>query len=459
MLDSWHLDAIAEHLEAVTRGEIRRLLINVPPRSTKSLSVAVFWPSWEWTWQPSTRWMFSSYALQLSLRDSARCRRLIESPWYQERWGRVYALASDQNTKHKFENDRAGFRLATSVDSGNTGEGAERIVCDDPHNVREAESDAVRESVLEWWDQVMSTRLNDPKTGSQVIVMQRVHQKDLSGHVLAKGGWEHLMLPMEYEPSRRCVVRRIVGGAEIVTLPDPRQVEGELLCPGRMGPEEVARFQQDLGARGYAGQYQQRPEPAAGGLFKRAWWQRYDLETMRQAGLRPMLTVVDSAFKEGASTDFSVAHTWGTLGGHYYVIDEWHARVEFPELVAALRDMYAKWRVPLYVEDKASGQSAIQVLRRRDGMKPAVPTLPLAIPGGMSKKARADAATPYVEAGLVHLPESAPWVHDFIEEHAAFPGGEHDDRVDNTSAALWVLTGKVERRGAGAPPRKGLRVS
>ena len=458
LLGGWHLDAIAEHLDAVSRGEIRRLLINVPPRTTKSLSVAVFWPAWQWTWSPSTRWMFSSYALQLSVRDSVRCRRLIESPWYRERWGSVFGLTGDQNVKGRFENDRAGVRIATSVDSGNTGEGAEILVVDDAHNVREAESDVSRQAVLDWWDQVMSTRLNDPRTGAQVIVMQRVHDKDLAGHVLERGGFEHLMLPMEFETKRACVVTRVMDGRAVRTRPDPRKAEGELLCPERMGLEEVAAYKTALGSRGYAGQYQQRPSPAEGNLFKRDWWAYYDPAAMAQAGLRPSFTVVDSAFKDGVATDYSTAATWGSLGGHYFIMDLWRARVEFPELVAALRNIYAKFGVPLYIEDKASGQSAIQVLRRRDGALPAVPALVLPIPPSMGKFARADAATPYVEAGLVHLPRGAGWVQDFVEEHATFPG-EYDDQVDTTSGALWVLAGRVEKRGSDGEVRRAVRVS
>jgi hypothetical protein len=198
----FHIDAIVEHLEAVTRGQIRNLLINVPPRHMKSLLVSVFWPAWEWIRWPERRWLFSSYAASLSIRDSLKCRRLIESPWYQARWGDRFALTSDQNTKTRFDNSRSGYRIATSVGGTATGEGGDRIVCDDPHNVGEVASDSVRKGALEWWDVVMSTRVNDPKTSAMVIVMQRCHQRDLSGHLLEKGNFEHLCLPAEYEGPR-----------------------------------------------------------------------------------------------------------------------------------------------------------------------------------------------------------------------------------------------------------------
>src|SRR5207248_2403509 len=160
----------------------------------RSVAGIGFWRAWEWLRYPERRWLYSSYAASLSIRDSIKCRRLIESPWYQQRWGDRFALTSDQNTKGRFDNNRSGYRLSTSVGGAATGEGGDRIICDDPHNVQEAESDSVRKATLDWWDVVMSTRVNDPKTSSKVVVMQRCHQQDLSGHLLEKRGFEHLCL-------------------------------------------------------------------------------------------------------------------------------------------------------------------------------------------------------------------------------------------------------------------------
>ena len=222
----WHLDAICDHLEAVTRGGLRNLVINIPPRHMKSLAVAVFWPCWEWISWPERRWLFSSYAASLSIRDSLKCRRLIESPWYQANWGDRFQLTSDQNAKQRFENNKSGYRLATSVGGAATGEGGDRIVVDDPHNVGEAESDLVRRAALDWWDQVMSTRLNDPKTGAKVIVMQRVHEADLTGHVLEQGGYELLCLPAEWEE----------GSTRVTSIgwSDPRSRTGRVALAGAL---------------------------------------------------------------------------------------------------------------------------------------------------------------------------------------------------------------------------------
>ena len=187
-VDGWHLTAISEHLEAINKGHIRNLLINIPPRHMKSIQVAVMWPVFTWINRPDFRWLFASYAGSLSVRDSLKCRRLIESPWFQDLWGDRFQLTGDQNAKTFFENDHSGYRFATSVGASTTGHGGDCIVVDDPHNALEANSDAMRESTLEWWDQAMSTRLNNPKTGAKVVVMQRLHEKDLSGHILSQGG-------------------------------------------------------------------------------------------------------------------------------------------------------------------------------------------------------------------------------------------------------------------------------
>ncbi len=276
----WHIDAIIEHLEAMSRGQIRNLLINVPPRHMKSLLVSVFWPAWEWILFPERRWLYSSYAAQLSIRDSVKCRRLIESPWYQKNWGKVFALTSDQNTKGRFDNNRSGYRLATSVGGAATGEGGDRIVCDDPHNVQEAESDAIRKATVDWWDVVISTRVNDPKTAVKLVVMQRCHQQDLSGHLLEQGGWEHLCLPAEYEGP---------GRVTSIGWSDPRTVHGELLWPERFGPNEIESLKISLGSYAAAGQLQQRPSPSGGGLIKRHWFRYWQ---PRGANLPPVPVLV-----------------------------------------------------------------------------------------------------------------------------------------------------------------------
>lgn len=419
----WHLDAICDHLEAVTLGQIRNLLINMPPRHMKSLAVSVFWPCWVWAIAPSTRWLFSSYAQSLSVRDSLKCREVIRSPWYQANWGSVFSLKDDQDQKMRFENDRTGYRIATSVGGSATGEGGDYLIADDPHNVKEAESTAVRTSVLDWWDRVMSTRGNDPRTVRKVIVMQRVHDADLSGHVLAQGGWDHLCLPAEYEPR---VHVTSIGWS------DPRKGEGDPLWPERFGVQQIADLKRSLGSYATAGQLQQRPSPAGGGIWQRAWWKRY---AAKPAKFDEVIQSWDMAFKDLTSSDFVVGQVWGRVGADCYLLDQVRARLDFPATIQAVKDLSVKWPTALakLVEDKANGTAVIATLRTK------LPGLIAINPQG-GKESRAQAVSAVIESGNVFIPESAPWASDFIEECSSFPNGAHDDQVDACSQALMRLT-------------------
>lgn len=434
----WHIDAICEHLEAVTRGEIRNLVINIPPRHMKSLLVSVFWPTWEWATHPERRWLFSSYAASLSIRDSLKSRRIIESPWYRRHWGHVVELTTDQNVKARYDNTATGYRIATSVGGAATGEGGDRVVCDDPHSAQDADSDAVRASTLSWWDEVMSTRRNDPKAGSRVIVMQRLHADDLTGHVLAQGGYEHLCLPAEYEPN--VTIDTSLG------RPDSRTRDGELLWPERFGHDELADLKLRLGSYASAGQLQQRPSPAEGGAVNRGWWRTYAVPPAR---CDRVIQSWDMAFKDLDTSDYVVGQVWGRVGAECYLLDQVRGRMDFPTTQRAVRALKAKWPATgaLLVEDKANGTAIIASLRKD------VPGLIAVNPEG-GKQSRISAVAPFIEAGNVYLPEpeAAPWVGDYIEEHAQFPNGAHDDQVDATSQALLrllVQTGRLETRDVG----------
>lgn len=415
----------------------------------KSLAVSVFWPTWEWSFAPHVRWLFASYALSLSKRDSLKCRRLIESPWYKSVFGEPFRLTSDQNEKLRFENDRTGYRMATSVGGSGTGEGGNRIVVDDPHNATEAQSDTQRESALTWWDETMSTRLNDPQRDTKVIVMQRLHEQDLSGHVLEQGGYEHLCLPAEYEP------RTYISS---IGWSDPRTQAGELLWPERFGATELTTLKRALGSYAAAGQLQQRPSPAEGGMLKRYWWRYWQPKgaelppvtiKLKSGELAQMLAVElpdldevlqswDMAFKDekaarSTAPDFVVGQVWGKSGANCYLLDQERDRWDFPATCTAVEVLSAKWPKAnaKLVEDKANGPAVIATLRDK-----LVGLIPVEPEGG--KIARANAVTPSIEAGNVFLPHPvvAPWVNAFIEECAAFPNGANDDQVDAATQAL-----------------------
>ena len=440
----WHIDAICEHLEAVTRGEIRNLVVNMPPRHMKSLAISVFWPAWVWATQPEKRWIFASYAQALATRDSLKCRHIIQSPWYRARWDDVYQLSDEQNAKMRFENNRRGYRLATSVGGVTTGEGGDVLVVDDPHNVLQAESDAIRQSVLDWWDMAMSTRGNDPATVARVVVMQRVHEQDLSGHVFEQGGYEHLCLPAEYEGAVwvKGSPLNATGGVTGIGWRDPRTQDGELLWSERFNARDLAELKTRLGSYGASAQLQQRPSPAAGGLLKRDWW-RFAAAPPDQFDAIAMSW--DCAFKDLEDSDYVVGQVWGRVGARRYLLDQVRGQMGFPATITAVTALAAKWPQAhlKLIEDKANGTAVIQTLQAR------TPGIVAVNPEG-GKVARAHAVSPFIEAGNVFLPEpnGAPWVSDFIEECAAFPRGAHDDQVDAMTQMLNHWNNPTEQQWA-----------
>src|SRR5260370_37290306 len=258
-IDNWHVEAICRHLQAVTQGIIPKLLINVPPGTSKSLLTSVFWPAWEWATDPTVRWFFASYDQRLSTRDSVRCRTLIDCKWYQQRW--PVKLKGDQNQKTYYETTKGGYRLSSSVGGHSTGEHPMRIVVADANSVKESESKAAREEEHDWWTLTMPPRglsLNARRVGIQ----QRTHEDDFSGLVLKEGDWCHICLPMRYERDR---MRPTPLG-----WTDPRTTEAERLAPIQFPEDKVHEVEKTLslvhGAYGIAGKLHQRPTLRKGGM-------------------------------------------------------------------------------------------------------------------------------------------------------------------------------------------------
>jgi predicted phage terminase large subunit-like protein len=279
-VEGWAVHAIAEHLEAVSRGQIKKLLMNVPPGFMKSLLTGVFWPAWEWgpRNQPHYRYVCASYSEALTIRDNMRCRALMRADFYQEMWGDRFAFNPEQDAKTKFANDRTGFKLATSVHGLGTGERGDRVIIDDPHNVLEAESDAKRENVLQWFTEVMPSRINDPDKAVFVVIMQRVHEYDVSGLILAKElGYEHLCIPMHWDPQHPFASNK---KKSVVGWRDPRKKRNELAFPERYTEAAVAEMEKAMmswgGMYAVAGQLEQRPEPRGGGMFQDNWFEVID---------------------------------------------------------------------------------------------------------------------------------------------------------------------------------------
>lgn len=458
---NWHLNVLCEHVQAVLEGPKREgpwtqnLLINVPPGTMKSLVVSVFAPAWVWLWRPSWRAIFTSANPRVSLRDSVRCRDLIESDWYKKTFLPQWVMAEDQNAKGNFKNSRAGFRLAISVGSKVTGDRAHAIFVDDPLDAADAPSKTAREAVTFWWDQALANRLGDLKTDTRIVIMQRLHEEDLSGHLLRQGGWEHLCLPMEASPAE--------SKTTFLGWSDPRKVEGDLLFPARFPPEVLASERARLGSAGYAGQMQQRPAPAVGNRFRRDWWRFWSPTPEKQPRPRgcsdvpprrlspaterfdEMLGSWDCTFKDTDGTDFVVGLTVARKGADRFVLARVRERMGFADTQRAIRQQRKDWPQAweILIEDKANGSAIIETLKSE--ITGIVPVNPM---GG--KEARAASLEPEVEAGNWYLPEGAPWLEEWIEEFASFPLGRHDDQVDACSQASIKMRADSEDGAARA---------
>lgn len=411
---NWHVDAIGLHLEAVLTGQIKNLVINMPPRMSKSTLVSVMFPAWVWLRHPGKKFLYASYAQSLSVRDSIKCRRLIESPWYREFFKPEWQMNSDQNTQTEFSNTRQGLRLATSVDGTGTGKGGDILVVDDPHKASDVYG-IQRKNVIDWYDGEMSTRSIDPMKFGRIIVMQRLHPEDLAGHVLGRGGYDLLKLPMEYE-----------GKPNTTSLgwSDPRTEIGELLSPQRFGPEQIKDLKRDLGSHGYAGQEQQNPTSFEGGVIKRAWFKYYDEVPWN---VTQHTQAWDFAASEKSGSDYTVGAVAVREGSKVLIVDLMRDRMEFPAACQALVSFSAKHPRALKkkVENKSNGIAIIQALKNTiSGIVEVNPA--------NDKLSRLNAVAPFVEAGNVYLPRQAPWVNDFLNEVCGFQGegSGHDDQVD-----------------------------
>ena len=436
----WHLEAICDHLQAVRSGQIQDLLINIPPRHMKSLAVSVFFPAWEWIHDPSLRYVYSSYSQALSIRDSRKCRNIIQSLWYQARWGGLFQLTSDQNEKLRFENDETGMRLATSVEGLGTGEGGDRIITDDPHNVVEGESPVKRQGVIDWWDDGMSTRLNDEDTGAKIIVMQRVHQNDLSGHVLAeKHGFHHLCLPARYEGKNRIHT--------CLAWKDKRTEVGEPLWKNKFGKKQLDKREKKMSKWAVAGQHQQNPAPRGGGMFE------VDMFNVATDFNRSMIVRSVRYWDKAGSKDTGkmtagiLMHKMsdGTTVIEHVKRGQWEA----PKRERYMKQMAKVDGKKTYIKHEQEGgsggkESAQATNRNLAGWKVSADH-----PTG-DKEVRAEAFASQVGNGNVTLIDRG-WqgssINQFLEEFEMFPSGTYSDQVDACSGGFNNLYAVKPRAG------------
>ena len=483
------IQAVCEHLQACCDGHIRNLLINIPPRFSKSTICGTMFPAWVWAQRirtplsgPGAQFLHASYAMTLSVQDSVKCRTLIQSDWYQKRWGDRFNLVGDMNTKTRFQNDQNGARIAVSVGGTTTGLGGNYLIADDLNNAAEANSEAMIEAAINWWDTAWYNRLNDPVTGCRIVIAQRLSERDISGHVLERqvGAWTHLCLPMRFEKDRSfhtvLVPSHATEDGEAITWEDPRTVEGELLWPERFPEEEVSLLEKTLGPYASAGQLQQRPAPKGGEILKREWWQLWP-----DAAYPPMDFIVaslDTAYTVKQENDFSALTVLGVFSSDtvhqatrivgadgiagqvervvaetapkLMLMDAWAERLQIHELVMKVASTCRKMKVDrLLIEDKAAGHSVAQEMRRlfaHDDW-----AVQLVNPGSQDKVARVHSIVHLFAEGMIYAPDRA-WADKVITQCENFPRGKNDDLVDTVSQAirhlrdLGMLTRAPERR-------------
>lgn len=403
-----------------------------------SLAVSVFFTPWEWITNPSLRYVYSSYAQNLSKRDSRKSRAVIQSLWYQARWGSLYYLSSDQNEKLRFENDKTGMRLATSVGGLGTGEGGDRIIVDDPHNVVEGESPIKRESVIDWWDDGMSTRLNDEDTGAKIIIMQRIHQNDLSGHVIAEEhGYDHLCLPARYEGKNRIM--------SCLNWTDKRTEIDEALWPAKFGEKQLKKREKKMSTYAIAGQHQQNPAPRGGGLFKTEMF-RIE-ETFNRNHIVSSMRYWDKAGSKdtGKMTAGVLMHRMkdNTMVIEHVKRGQWEAPERNRHMKQTAKIDGKKVRIRHEQEGGSGGKESAQITN-----KDFIGYLVKADHPTGSKEVRAEAFATHVSNGNVILIKDAGWsTRDYIEECEMFPSGTYSDQVDASSGCFNLMLGVKAKAG------------
>jgi len=476
-VDNWHLEDICNHMEAVARGHISRLLINEPPRTGKTFLVSICFAAWVWAQRtkgpllgPQVSFFYASYAEKLSLEHSLKCLRLIQSRWYQKFWGTRFRLIRE--TQGHFENDKGGYRMASSIDARATGYGADVLVADDPHLVKEAESEDVREGTVRWWSETMPSRLNNRATGAMIVVMQRVHEGDLSGHILEPKNdlrYVHFCVPMSYESCFHVnawvgdEIKTIIGEDEVSLVPDDdvfwvdkRSEDGELLWPGRFPQSDVLKLERELGPYAYAGQYQQNPAPRGGGIIRYEWWRDWDDEFAKECGKEScaklpdceyVLAALDTAYTEKEENDPSALSIWGVFrdkGGNpkIMLLYCWTDRHRFHELVSRVGADCKKYKVDrLLIENKAAGVSVHQELARIFGLLDFGIELIDPRTGFIKspdKVARLQTVVHLFAEGLIFAPDKT-WSDEMKKQCALVPRAVHDDLADTCSMALIYL--------------------
>lgn len=424
-MPNWHIEVMAAKLEACRQGKIRRLIINVPPRHLKSLCGSIALPAWYLGHNPSAQILCVSYAQDLSDKLSRDCRSVMASNWYKATFGT--RLSTQRQSVQEFKTKDEGCRLATSIDGVLTGFGADLIIIDDPLKPDEASSDTQRKAVNEWYGKTLYSRLNNKEEDCIILIMQRLHENDLVGHVLEQEDWEVVRFPAIAEQDESHLIETPYGPRRFT------RAAGDVLHPTRESRLTLYNIRRTQGEYDFAGQYQQAPAPAGGGLVKKEWFKTYGPDD-RPEHFDQIVQSWDTANKVSELSDYSVCTTWGVKGSRIYLLHVMRRRMEYPDLK---RTVYVQARTYdatlVLIEDQASGTQLIQELIR-EGLRSAKGCKP-----EHDKVMRLRAQTATIENGFVFVPREAPWLAEYIHELTTFPNAKYCDQADSTSQALaWI---------------------
>jgi predicted phage terminase large subunit-like protein len=434
----WFIRAIVYQLERIRRGEIKRLIINLPPRSLKSIIASVAYPAFLLGHDPTKRIICASYSSELANKHSNDFRAVLNSAWYQTIFPET-RVGRFKDSETEIELTQRGFRLATSVGGTLVGRGGDFVIVDDPLKSQDALSDAKRSAANEWIGNTVISRLDDKRTGAIVIVMQRLHMDDLTGFVLRQSDeWIVLSLPA------------IAEQHETIPLSDGvchHRQPGDLLSPEREPLKELDNIRRQQGSDLFSAQYQQTPVPPGGAMIKRRWMRRYTELPLRSSRLL-ILQAWDTASKGGPDNDWSVCTTWiWTKDLEWYLIDVWRGRVDYPGLKAKVEELAHHWSPDQVLIEEAG--TAIALITELRGRVRGI----LSIKPDRDKISRMAVASAIFESGHVFLPERAPWLPEFELELFSFPGSRYDDQIDSVSLVLcygksssfaqWIQIGRL----------------
>lgn len=427
LIHNWHIDYIIAELQEIESGRNNRLLINLPPRSLKSIIISVVWPAWILGQDPSKRIIVASYSRFLATKHSEDTRAIMESEWFKSLFPNC-KLDRRSNTKAKFKTTEHGFRFSTSTTGTLTGEGADLLIADDPITPFKASSKSERNKTRDWFDQTFATRLNNKSKGAIVVVMQRLHAQDLSEHILAKGLYRHLCLPIISENTQE-----LSAGSFSYRRP-----QGQILNEVMDSIDSINKLKLEVGSYVFQSQYMQRPINPDGGLLRTSWLRYFDAEFEADLCFQSW----DIASSNNSNSDYSVGINFKIVGKNVYITDLIRVRNLYSELKSKVKDFYEQHTpATVLIENKSSGVALLQELKEHH--------FPVkAVNPRIDKVSRVMRVSGLIEAGRLHLPSKAPWLGDFEYEYSNFPDTEHDDQIDALSQFLeWYLETFSKIRG------------